>query len=139
MLSGRYNFNINEKGRLFVPSKMRDSLGEKFILSRSATDKCLVIYPTERWNTILDELMKNATATKAVRRKLFGNAVEMEADKQGRIIVPLELREFADLTGEVVIVGIGDSAEVWNAEAYEQKENAQDDEQSEKLLIELGL
>ena len=139
MLNGKYRFNINEKGRLFVPAKMRESLGEKFILSKSPTNNCLVIYPMEKWESILEKLEQNSTATRMVRRRLFGNAVDMEADKQGRIIVPQELREYASLSGDVVIIGTGDSAEVWNADAYAEYEAAEDNEQMEQLLIELGL
>ena len=139
MLNGKYRFNINEKGRLFVPAKMRESLGEKFILSKSPTNNCLVIYPMEKWESILEKLEQNSTATRKVRRRLFGNAVDMEADKQGRIIVPQELREYASLSGDVVIIGTGDSAEVWNADAYAEYEAAEDNEQMEQLLIELGL
>jgi MraZ protein len=139
MLNGRYNFNINEKGRLFVPSKMRDNLGAKFILSKSPTDRCLVIYPMEKWEKILEKLEQNSTATKGVRRRLFGNAEEMETDKQGRMIVPQTLREFANLDGEVTIIGTGDSVEIWNAAAYAEYEAAEDDEAMEELLIEYGL
>ncbi len=139
MLNGRYNFNINEKGTLFVPSKMRDNLGSKFILSKSPTDCCLVIYPMEKWEKILEKLEQNSTATKGVRRRLFGNAEEMETDKQGRIIVPQTLREFASLDGEVTIIGTGDSVEIWNAQNYAEYEAAEDGEAMEKLLIEYGL
>ncbi len=139
MLNGRYSFNINEKGRLFVPSKMRESLGTKFILSKSPTDHCLVIYPMEKWEKILEKLEQNSTATKGVRRRLFGNAEEMETDKQGRMIVPQTLREFAQLDGEVTIIGTGDSVEIWNAATYAEYEAAEDDEAMEKLLIEYGL
>lgn len=139
VLNGRYEYNINEKGRLFVPSKMRDNLGSKFILSKSPTDICLVIYPLEKWEKILEKLETNSTATKAVRRRLFGNAVDMETDKQGRIIIPQSLREFANLDGDVTIIGTGDSVEIWNAAAYAEYEQNEDNEAMTELLIEYGL
>ncbi len=139
MLNGKYKYSINEKGRLFVPAKMRDNLGDKFILSKSPTNNCLVIYPMEKWESILEKLEQNSTATRMVRRRLFGNAVDMEADKQGRIIVPQDLREYANLLGDVIIIGTGDSAEIWNSDAYAEYEAAEDNEQMEKLLIDLGL
>lgn len=139
MLSGKYRFNINEKGRLFVPAKMRDNLGERFMLSKSVTDKCLTIYPIEKWENMLVEFEKSATATRVARRRIFGDAEEMIPDKQGRIIVPQELRDFAGLSGEVIIIGIGSSAEVWDAKTFEACEENVDNEELEKLLIELGL
>lgn len=139
MLYGKYKFSINEKGRLFVPAKMRDSLGEKFILSQSPIDDCLVMYTQEEWARIQERLDRAPTATKAVRRRLFGNAVEMELDKQGRMIVPQEHREYAKLSGDVIILGVGSSAEVWNAERYAEYEAQEDNEQMEQLLKELDL
>lgn len=139
MFSGRYEYNINQKGRVFVPAKMRDGLGERFMLSKSSTDTCLVIYTMEKWEAMMTELEQKATATKSVRRKISGNAAEMEIDKQGRIIIPQSLREFAKLVDDVVIIGIGSTAEIWNPEELRICEANDDPEEMKQLLIELGM
>ncbi len=122
MFMGEYNHTIDAKGRLIIPSKFRETLGDAFVVTKSL-DGCLSVYDNEEWN-IFEEKLKSLPlitdkdARQFVRFFLAG-AAEVEVDKQGRILVPNLLREFAALNKDVVLVGVASRIEIWSKERYE--------------------
>ncbi|WP_188205717.1 division/cell wall cluster transcriptional repressor MraZ [Alkalibacillus aidingensis] len=122
MFMGEYQHNIDTKGRLIVPAKFRDGLGQSFVITRGL-DKCLFAYPMEEWK-ILEEKLKKLPLTKkdarAFTRFFFSGAVECEIDKQGRINVPSPLRTYADLEKECVVIGVSNRVELWAKDQWEE-------------------
>lgn len=116
MFMNEYSHTIDSKGRMILPAKFREELGEKFILS-PGLDACLMIYPRDRWEAMTEKLQK-LPSTKAgvrqLRRFLIGKSTEMECDRQGRILIPSHLRAYAHLTKDAQIVGVGDTIEIWD-------------------------
>lgn len=116
-MTGKYNHSVDAKGRLFVPSKLREELGETFYVT-VGLDRCLSVYPMEKWGEI-EAHFKALPISKATRlRSFFANATKCEPDKQGRFLIPAELRNYANLKDEVTFIGQVDHAEIWNAETY---------------------
>ena len=120
---GKYKHTLDPKGRLFVPAKLREELGSAFYVARSL-DPCLTVYTEEEWQRIV-ERSKAAPSSKARGlRTFFANVVRCEPDKQGRILLPAELRGYAGLKDSAVILGFGDKAEIWDADTYDAMEQA---------------
>lgn len=120
MLLGRYIHNLDAKGRVIMPSKLREELGDTFVVAKGF-DSCLAVYSEEEYGKLAKkvlELPSNLPETRILRRQILAEAQTCEADKQGRFIVPPLLREMANLTREVVIVGNGDHAELWDSETW---------------------
>ena len=129
MFMGEYSHTIDTKGRLIIPAKLREQLGETCIMSKSY-DNCLAIYPTEVFTAKAMQMMKqpnNKAGVRGLKRQLFANATELEFDRQGRILVPATLREFAKLQKEVMVLGIGDHVEIWNREHWLAYQEDMDD------------
>src|SRR5699024_5879237 len=122
MFMGEYQHNIDTKGRMIVPAKFREELGERFIVTRGL-DTCLFIYPMDEWK-ILEQKMKNLPLTKkdarAFTRFFFSGAVECEVDKQGRINIPQPLRTYATLEKECVVIGVSNRLELWQADLWNE-------------------
>lgn len=121
MFMGEYQHNIDAKGRIIVPSKFREELGESFVVTRGL-DKCLFAYPMDEWE-ILEEKLKKLPLTKkdarAFTRFFFSGAVECEVDKQGRINLPQPLRKYAALEKECVVIGVSNRIEIWANDNWE--------------------
>ena len=123
MLLGEYYHNIDEKGRLIIPAKLRNDLGENFVIC-NGLEGCLFVYSQEEWNKFVAELEtlprmnKNA---RAFKRYFFGSASEGTFDKQGRVLVPPSLRKSANLEKEVVLVGVQDRVEIWDKALWEKE------------------
>ena len=120
MFMGEYNHSIDEKGRLIIPSRFRELLGEEFVLTKGL-DGCLSIFPQEEWEPFVEKLRALPLTSKDARtfsRFFVSGACTCELDKQGRILVPQTLREFAGLTKDVVIAGSLNRIEVWSKEAW---------------------
>lgn len=122
MFMGEYHHNVDTKGRLIVPAKFRDNLGESFILTRGL-DQCLFGYPRDEWK-IIEEKLKNLPLTKkdarAFTRFFFSGATECEIDKQGRINIATPLTNYAKLEKECVVLGVSNRIEIWNKEIWEE-------------------
>jgi len=116
MFMGEYHHNVDTKGRIIVPAKFRDSLGETFILTRGL-DRCLFGYPLSEW-AIIEEKLKQLPLTKkdarAFTRFFFSGATECEIDKQGRINIATPLFQYAQLEKECVILGVSNRIEIWD-------------------------
>ena len=120
MLMGEFHHNIDEKGRLVIPTKFRDELGYKFVITRGL-EKCLYVYSLEEWNNIVSKLKQLPFTKKDARtfiRSFFSGAAECEFDKQGRINVVSPLQSYADLTKECVIIGANDRLEIWSQDNW---------------------
>lgn len=125
MLMGKYQNSMDAKFRMIVPAKYREELGHKCVLTRGI-DKCLYIYPVSQWNRFMEKLSSLPTAdpnARAFIRHFYASAVEAEIDKQGRMVLPQELREYAGIEKDLVTVGILDKIEVWSKEEWSKSEN----------------
>jgi MraZ protein len=128
--TGEYRHQIDDKGRLAVPSKMRVLLAGTFYVARWL-DACLAILPGNEWDAIADKvagLPMTDPRSRALERRLYGGAVEMELDRQGRILVPQHLREFAGLQGEVFVIGARSHAEIWAPDRWDAQRAVLDDD-----------
>ncbi len=141
MFMGEYNHTIDAKGRLIVPSKFRDTLGDEFVITKGL-DGCLFVYDNKEWTAFEEKLkslpLTNKDARQFVRFFLAG-AANVEVDKQGRILVPSNLREFAKLSKEVVLVGVASRIEIWSKEIWESSESFEDMEEIAEHMADLGL
>ncbi len=116
MFIGEYNHNIDTKGRLIIPSRFRESLSEKFIVTRGL-DKCLFVYTLEEWENLV-KIIKTLPFTKRKNRDFerffFSGAIECEVDKQGRVNISSSLQSYAQLEKECKIVGVNERLEIWS-------------------------
>ncbi len=122
MFMGEYNHSIDVKGRVIIPSKFRELLGEHFIVTKGL-DGCLWIFPDSEWDEFSGKLHDLPVANKDARkftRFFLAGACEAETDKQGRILIPQSLREYAGLEKDVCLVGTGSRVEIWNKELWEK-------------------
>lgn len=126
MLYGGYQHNIDKKGRVFIPAKFRDELGESFMICRGIYGKrCLCVYSQPQWETLVAKIgMLPSAKSSVVKRFLYDGAFNVEFDSQGRILIPAVLREYAQLEGEAHIIGMDTNLELWNTELW-QAENAE--------------
>jgi len=119
LLIGTYQHNIDSKGRVFVPVKLRADLGDRFIVSKGL-DGCLFVYSVEEWKRLEDEIRNLPfSQSRQIQRFLFAGASEAEVDSQGRVCVPQILREYAGLDKEVTIIGACSRAEIWSRSRWE--------------------
>ncbi|MCI8836690.1 MAG: division/cell wall cluster transcriptional repressor MraZ [Hungatella sp.] len=120
MFMGEYNHTVDAKGRLIVPSKFREQLGDEFVVTKGL-DGCLFVYENTEWK-ILEEKLKSLPLTNANARKItrffLAGATLCEVDKQGRILLPAVLREFAKIEKDAVMVGVGNRIEIWSKESW---------------------
>ena len=122
MLMGTYYNSIDAKNRIIVPSKQRDDLGGRCVLTKGL-DTCLYIYTMSDWELQLEKIEKlpeSVPEIRAFKRSFFGNAVECELDKQGRIVVPATLVEYARIRKDLVTVGTGKKIEIWSKELWDE-------------------
>jgi MraZ protein len=121
MFMGEYQHSVDAKGRLIVPAKFREALGETFVVTRGL-DNCLFGYPMDEWRK-LEEKLKGLPMTKkdtrAFARFFFSGATEVEIDKQGRINIPSTLMQYAHLVKECVVLGVSNRIEIWAKDAWE--------------------
>ncbi len=120
MLLGEYKHSVDAKGRLIIPSKFRDDLGERFIVTRGL-DGCLFGYPLKEWEVLVEKLKQLPLAKKESRtftRFLYSAATECSLDKQGRINIPNTLIGHAELIKGCYIIGVSDRIEIWSEERW---------------------
>lgn len=143
MFTGEYQHGVDDKGRMIVPAKFREVLGEMFMMTKGL-DNCLFVYPQAEWNT-LESKLKNLPFTnkdaRAFARFFFSGAVECEIDKQGRILINGNLREYAGIIKDVVIIGVGTRIEIWAKETWEgySTETEKSYEELAEKMMELDL
>lgn len=138
MFLGEYQHSIDEKGRIIMPARFREQLGDKFIITRGL-DGCLFVYSESEWHKLAAEVQNLPLAKKDARnfaRMLFSGAAEGECDKQGRVSIPQSLRELAKIERDLVTIGVSTRIEIWAKEVWQDvNENAGDtfEELAEKL------
>lgn len=141
MFMGEYNHTVDAKGRLIVPSKFREQLGEEFVVTKGL-DGCLFVYENTEWKALEEKLhalpLANANARKFSRFFLAG-ATTCEVDKQGRILLPAILREFAKIDKDAVLVGVGSRIEIWSREIWNQSNTYDDMEEIAENMEGLGI
>jgi len=142
MLLGEYYHNIDNKGRIIIPSKFRNELGERFIITKGF-DNCLYGYSESEWKQIEEKIKTLPLVTgkdaRNFTRFFFSSAIECEIDSQGRILISQTLRDFASLTKELVIIGVSSRIEIWNKEKWNEYNKEQDlDDIAEKMSF-LGI
>ena len=141
MFMSEYNHTIDAKGRLIIPSKFREALGDEFVISKGM-DGCLYVYANEDWNAFEQKLTSLPVTNKSARqfaRFFLAGAASVEVDKQGRILVPGTLREFAKLEQEVVVGGGGSRIEIWSKDQYDTISDDVDMDGIAQAMEELGL
>ena len=122
MFMGEFHHNVDEKGRLIIPSKFRNDLGKKFIVTRGI-EKCLFVYSIDEWNNIVDKLKELPFTRKDARtfmRMFLSGATECELDNNGRINIPSVLATYANITKEVVVIGVNERLEIWSENSFDE-------------------
>lgn len=133
MLMGEYNHTIDAKGRLIVPAKFREILGDEFVVTKGL-DNCLFVYPNDEWQKFEEKLQTLPLTNKNARqftRFFLAGAASVEVDKQGRILLPSVLREFAGLGKDVVLVGVASRIEIWSRDRWNESISTYDDDMDE--------
>ena len=141
MFMGEYSHSIDAKGRLIIPSKFREQLGEEFVLTKGL-DGCLSIYPMDEWTAFEEKLKALPLTNKNARtfsRFFVAGATSCELDKQGRILLPANLREYAGIDKEVVSVGVFSRVEIWSKDRYLENSDFDDMDEIAEHMAELGI
>ena len=116
-MTGEYQHTLDSKGRLFIPARLRDELGNVFYVTLSM-DKCLSVYSAESWQEFSDKVNAMPYVKQRKMRPLFAYAAKCELDAQGRVLVPQNLRDFAGLVKNVTVVGANNHAEFWDSDNW---------------------
>ena len=141
MFMGRYNHTIDPKGRLSIPSKFREVLGDKFVVSKGM-DGCLFVYAIDDWKVFEEKLASLPLISVEARqfaRYFLSGAQYVTVDKQGRILMPQDLREFAGLEKDVVLAGMGGRIEIWSLDKWNENNEQVDINKISEGMINLGL
>lgn len=119
MFMGEYHQKIDDKGRLTIPAKVREALGNDFVVTRGL-DGCLFIYKKQTWEEIIKKYqsLPNVKDARNFMRFLLSGAINLDFDKQGRINISAPLQKYADLTKQCVVIGVGDRLEIWNDDRW---------------------
>lgn len=134
MLTGEYQHNMDLKGRVTVPSKFREDLGDTFYVCKGL-DGCLFLLSQAQWDKLVEKVSAIPLAQgKAIQRYFFSGAAEVEPDKQGRILIPQNLREHAGLEKDVTVIGAAVRAEIWDTARWNAYNESQTDEAIEASM-----
>lgn len=143
MFLGEYAHALDDKGRLTIPSRFREGLGPNCVVTRGL-DRCLFVYPPDEWQTLADKLSTLPLTkgdARAFVRLLFSGAAECEMDKQGRILLTPQLREYAAIDRDVVVIGVSKRVEIWSAAQWRQYSESSADsyEAIAEKIVDLGI
>lgn len=140
MFTGTYENKMDAKGRTFIPAKLRRDCGDRFVLTRWL-DNCVAVYTVEAWSALAEKLRALPSAKARDTQRFFFSAAEtVEIDKQGRVLVPTVLRQFAGLENDVVVIGAGERMEIWSKDRWDEYNNS--DFMQENIInamVELGI
>ena len=121
MLRGTFTHALDPKGRIIIPSRLREELGESFVLAKGV-EHCISLYPPEAWENFTEQLEHlpkiSSEPARRLRRFFYGNSMDAEIDKQGRLLIPQSLRNYAELKKDVTLVGVEDHVEVWDTDLW---------------------
>ena len=139
-LIGEFKSTLDAKGRMNFPVKLREEFGSSFIISKTIGAECIKVYTAEDWAALVEKIKTMPqTRTADIQRFLFGSAFEIEPDKQGRVLIPAPLREYAGLSADIVIVGLVGRAEIWDKAKWDAFNAEQDTKNLAEAAMELGL
>lgn len=141
MFMGEYNHTLDTKGRLTIPSKLRDGLGESFVLTKGM-DGCLFVYGLTEWEVFAEKLRSLPMVDKKTRqftRFFLAGADTVTVDKMGRILLPHNLREFADINKDAVLIGVGNRVEIWSKERWEGTVSFEDMDEIAGHMLDIGI
>ena len=141
MLMGEYSHSLDQKGRLIMPAKLRQDIGEKFILTKGL-DGCLFAFSQNEWLNFEEKLKQLPLSDKNARnfvRFFLSGATECEIDKQGRFLIPNNLREAGKLEKDVIIIGVGTRLEIWNKEIWQKCDEEISAEEIAENMANLGI
>ena len=141
MFMSEYNHTLDTKGRLIIPAKFREVLGEEFVVSKGM-DGCLFVYANDDWNAFEQKLTSLPLINKEARqfaRFFLAGAATVEVDKQGRILLPASLRTHVGIDKDVVLAGMMERIEIWDKDRWEQATNIDDMNEIAEMMAERGL
>lgn len=140
MLYGGYQYNIDKKGRMFIPAKFREDLGDQFMICKGISGKrCLCVYSAEEWDKLVEKIGElPSTKSSVVKRFLYDGAFNVECDSQGRILIPQVLREYAQLETDAHIIGMVSNVEIWNTALWQQENEQYTPESVASIMEELN-
>ena len=141
MFTGEYNHTIDQKGRLIIPNKFRNLLGDVFVITKSI-DECLEIYDKETWDKFsekINSLPYSNPNAREFKRIFIGRAVDVTADKMGRVQLTVALRNVAGLKQDITFLGVGDHIELWDTEKFKKKNHFDDSDEMSRKMEGLGI
>ena len=139
MLGGEYRHSLDSKKRIFIPAKLREELGQTFVVAKDIRENCLKVYSLSGWEAYIAPLRaQKRSLSEKIMRFLHSSLSQTTPDSQGRIVLPAELVEYAAIEKNVVVVGCGDYAEIWAEGAYERQKSEVDRDELIAELEELG-
>ncbi len=140
MFMGQYTHTIDSKGRTIIPAKYREELGETFVVTRGL-DGCLFLYPYFEWEAFVGKLreLPSNQSTRRLQRQFLSKAMEVTADRQGRMLIPALLRSGAGLEKDIVFVGMMNRVEIWDRARLEDEESSEEEALLEKAMDELDI
>ena len=141
MFMGEYNHSIDAKGRLIIPSKFRDMLGDEFVVTKGL-EGCLCVFEKYDFESFMDKLNEKSdleAKVRKIKRFFISGAQEIEPDKQGRMLVPPTLREYAGLEKEVVFAGVGGHIEIWDKSKWDDVTSFDDINDIAEELSNIGI
>lgn len=138
MLIGEYSHSLDVKGRVNFPARLREDLGRSFVITKGL-DNCLFVYSLDEWEQLALKI-KALPMSKArnLQRFLFAGACEVEPDKQGRVVIPANLREYAGIDKDVMIIGASNRAEIWSRDRWTDSTAEMDADSVAAAMDELG-
>lgn len=121
IFKGTYEHTIDAKGRMFVPAKFRDGLGDTFVIFKWVHDKCLFAMSPEAFENFSATMDKNPENANLMERVLYPSATDVEQDAQKRVLIPSELRAYANIDKDVAVVGVNKRVEIWDLKTWKEK------------------
>ncbi|MCL2083053.1 MAG: division/cell wall cluster transcriptional repressor MraZ [Oscillospiraceae bacterium] len=136
--TGTFQHNVDDKGRLFIPAKLREELGDVFFVF-TFLDRCLWVYSQESWDKMREKLAgMPSSRSRKMKRIIYPTSQKCEPDNQGRVLISKDLRDYAEIEKESVIIGAGDHVEIWSKQRWDQRQVVSEDD-LEQIADELGL
>ena len=137
-MKGEYQHTLDAKGRLFIPAKLREQLGDGFFVTKGL-DECLFLYPQKAWDELEQKIRQlPMSKSRGLQRFFLSSAADVTVDRQGRIVIPTTLRSYANLERDVVVIGVGERAELWDARRWNAYTDDLDCESIAQAMEELG-
>ena len=140
MFMGTYEHSIDTKGRVIIPAKFREQLGDSFVVTLGL-DGCLLVYPESEWQDFVKELreLPGSKEARKLQRYFMAGAAPCDVDKQGRVLIPANLREKAGLEKDIVFVGVMSKIEIWSKEHWDENDDFENVDEIAEHMSELGL